>query len=338
MTHEIKQLFKTAAIWQQKGKKSALATVVNVEGSSYRKSGVRMLLSETGETIGAVSGGCIEKEIQHQTKSVFQTGKAKMMTYDGRLRLGCEGILYILIEPLYLSEELIELFNHNLKNRLTFKTESYYVNSSEENLWLGTQLILSNKTFSLYPDFIPSEKENRMCFTQSFPPLFQLYIFGAEHDAAELCKAAYNLGWEITIIADPNESKTLDYFPEAIRLITPTFNSLDTSSIDNQTAIILMTHSFNKDVQYLFALKDVSPTYFGLLGSSYRRERILTKLLEYYPDISTEFLEQLYAPAGLNIGAESPSEIAISILSEILSVIRNQNPIALRDKIGSIHG
>ena len=95
MTQELKQLFQLAESWQKVDKKIVLVTVVALEGSSYRRPGVRMLINEDGEVNGAVSGGCVEKEIHHQAKGVFQTGKAKMMTYDGRLRLGCEGILCI---------------------------------------------------------------------------------------------------------------------------------------------------------------------------------------------------------------------------------------------------
>ncbi len=79
--------------------KAVLASVVALEGSSYRRPGVRMLLLEDGHMTGAVSGGCVEKEIFRQSESVFRTGIPKMMTYDGRYRLGCEGILYILLEP-----------------------------------------------------------------------------------------------------------------------------------------------------------------------------------------------------------------------------------------------
>jgi len=106
MTHEIKLLFDTLKTWQILGKKAVLVSVVALQGTSYRRPGVRMIISEDGKSIGAVSGGCVEKEIEHQAQSVFLTGKAKMMSYDGRLRIGCEGILYLLIEPVFLSDEL----------------------------------------------------------------------------------------------------------------------------------------------------------------------------------------------------------------------------------------
>jgi xanthine/CO dehydrogenase XdhC/CoxF family maturation factor len=86
------------------------------------------------------------------------------------------------------------------------------------------------------------------------------------------------------------------------------------------------------------ALKDIKPAYLGIIGSAKRRERILSLLLDYNPEISPEFLEQIHGPAGINIGAESAPEIAVSILSEILSVVRRQKPVALREKAGSIHG
>jgi len=338
MTEELKQLILLAESWQKVGKKNVIVTVVALEGSSYRRPGVRMLINEDGDVRGAVSGGCVEKEIHRQAQSVFQTGKAKMMSYDGRLRLGCEGILYILIEPIFLSDELLMLFNEAVTNRLSFKTASFYKKENGTFDALGTQIIIAGKRFSLNADFRPSENEKQECFTQIFAPLFQLYIFGAEHDAVQLCKTAHNLGWSITIVADPDESKTLDYFPGASHLISPTFEDLDLDGIDDQTAIVLMTHSFNKDIRYLLALKETFPAYFGLLGPAHRRERVLSKFLEYHQASTTEFLDQLHGPAGINIGAESAQEIAVSIIAEILSTIRHQKPMALRDKIGNIHG
>jgi xanthine/CO dehydrogenase XdhC/CoxF family maturation factor len=142
---------------------------------------------------------------------------------------------------------------------------------------------------------------------------------------------------EVTIVASAGESKSCDFFPDAASLITPSYKEIDTSVLDEQTAVVLMTHSFNKDVQYLIALKDSNPVYIGLVGSVKRRERVLSMMLDYCPDISTEFLEQIYGPAGINIGAESAAEIAVSILAEILSIGRNKKPESLRNKVGSIH-
>jgi len=335
MTHELKELIEASIIWQSKGVQSVLATVVALDGSSYRRPGVRMLLGDNGKWVGAVSGGCVEKEVSIQAQSVFKTQQPKLMSYDGRYRLGCEGILYILLEPLQISKECYESFQKTLLERRNFTCDSYYKNENETLIGIGSILTLDNKS---YPLSINTKKNQEFeCFSQSFNPIFQLYIFGAEHDAVQLCKMATQIGWEVHIVAPPDEAKSLDYFVGASSLLTPTFDAVDTSQLDSKTAIVLMTHSFNKDIQYLMTLKDVETAYLGLLGPSHRRERIFSKFLEYFPEIEPEFFEKINGPMGLNIGAESASEIALSILAEILSVVRKQQPIFLKDKKGHIH-
>jgi xanthine/CO dehydrogenase XdhC/CoxF family maturation factor len=145
------------------------------------------------------------------------------------------------------------------------------------------------------------------------------------------------VGWQVTVMASADEQKTIDYFTGAHQLVTPLFDQIDTSKIDEQTAVVLMTHSFNKDVQYLSALQNCTPAYFGLLGPKHRRERLINQFLEFNPEVDSDFIEILRGPAGINIGAESAQEIAISIIAEILSVLRNQEPIVLKDKSGTIH-
>ena len=338
MTNELKQLIHRSLAWQQAGKKNVMATVVHLEGSSYRRPGVRMAISEAGEAFGAISGGCVEKEIIRQAQSVIRTGKPRIMTYDGRFRVGCDGIIYILLEPIFVSEELQRDFDAVLKKRHTFRSESYYYIEPGEFEAIGSRLILGDAAYSLNPAFQPEQMTGQECFRQSFQPVFQLYIFGAEHDAVQLCKAAHQMGWDVTIVASPDESKSVAFFPGADRLIAPAYDSIDTSVLDGQTAVVLMSHSLHKDVQYLIALKDATPAYMGLLGPGQRRERLLSEFLNYCPDASPGFLDQLHGPAGINIGAESASEVAVSILAEILSVVRNQKPMALREKAGSIHG
>lgn len=297
-----------------------------------------MIISEDGESVGAVSGGCVENEIERLAQSVFRTGIPKVITYDGRLRIGCEGIIHILIEPVFISEALLSDFQTVLKSRQNFNMKSWYYSEVGEYKNAGTVITLNDKAYNLNPSFNGENQESQKSFSQTFSPLFQLFIFGAEHDAVQLCQSAKLLGWEVTVVASPDEAKSCDYFPGASALIAPTFDNIDTSEIDEQTAVVLMTHSFNKDVQYLMALKNTNPAYIGLLGSVNRRERILSMLMEYAPETSIEFLEQIHSPAGLNIGAVGAPEIAVSILAEILSKVHGQTPVALSKKTGSVHG
>ncbi|MGS0747642.1 XdhC family protein [Halpernia sp. GG3] len=201
MTHEIKNIFSDACANQAKGLKNVLATVVFLEGSSYRKPGVQMLISEDGKMTGAVSGGCVEKEIKHRAESVFKTGESKIMTYDGRYRLGCEGILYILIEPFIISEQLYLKFQKALDLRESFKLTSNYVRKNNATGHFGSQINFSDHSTYQFNDHFNVENTSSLdVFSQNLDPLFRLIIIGGEHDAVKLCIMASVLGWDVEVI------------------------------------------------------------------------------------------------------------------------------------------
>lgn len=336
MTHEFKKIVEESLLAKSRGLKSVLVSVVALNGSSYRKPGVRMLIIENGKMIGAVSGGCVEKEIVLQSQTVFNTGKAKMMTYNGRYRLGCEGILYILIEPLNLNKVFTSALSKCLNQRVPFEILSYYKKQEGVHLGLGSFMSIDSRLFPVSTSN-KSEVSELQVFKQNMLPFFKLIVIGAEHDAVQLCRYASLTGWEVTIIAGIKESKSINEFPGAHTLLTTTPEFFDLSNIDNQTAIVLMTHNFAYDLRYLETLKDTNVSYVGLLGPSKRKNDLLSQLIEYCPEISDEFLELIHGPAGLNIGSETPQEIAISIVSEILAFTRKQNPLSLNQKVGRIH-
>lgn len=335
MTHEFKHIIEEAIRAKNKGVKSVLASVVDLDGSSYRRPGVRMLILEDDTMVGAVSGGCVEKEVLLQAQSVFKTGQSKMMTYDGRYRLGCEGVLYILLEQVSLEPTFESSFFKCLNDRKPFDVISYY--EKKEGVFEGTGSEVKIGKDNFYISERYSKKADSLIFRQAMPPCYKLMIIGAEHDAVQLCQYAALTGWDVTIVAGVSESKSIDNFPGAKILIPTTPENLDISSVDNQTAIVLMTHNFAYDLRHLVALKESNPSYIGLLGPTKRREDLLSQFIEYCPEISNEFLDVIHGPAGLNIGSETPQEIAISIVSEILSFTRKRNPISLSKKTGSIH-
>lgn len=335
MTHELKKIIQVYESSLKASVKSVLATVVALEGSSYRKPGVRMLILENGSMVGAVSGGCVEKEIVRQAESVFKSGEAKVMTYDGRYRLGCEGILYILIEPFKPELSTIERFWKIVKERVAFKIECCYEQKDMAHKSFGSCMIFGNDRFSFHGAFKADPAFS--LYTQILEPGIQLYIVGAEHDAVQLSHLASEIGMEVIIIAGATEEKSSDHFPGAERLIAITPESFPTDEIDEQTAIVLMNHSYAKDLQYLMALQHCKPFYLGLLGPYKRREDLLNAFLEQCADAEDSFLESIHGPAGIDIGAVTPQEIAIAILAEILMVARHRSPVKLRDKKGSIH-
>lgn len=335
MTHEFKKIVKEYKLAKNAKKRCVLATVVALDGSSYRRPGVRMLILEDGKMIGAVSGGCVEKEVLFQARSVFETTKAKLMTYDGRYRLGCEGVLYILLEPFSPNEELIEAFEKTIFERKSFTLRTSYQKEFGELNHFGTQIYLNSKPFSLHPETY--EQANALHFDQAMQPCNRLLIIGGEHDAVQLAHFALGMGWEVSVAVTPKEAKTELDFPGIDTLLNYEPEQLPVEGIDNHTAIVLMTHSYAKDLKYLMILKKTRPLYLGLLGPAKRREKLLSALFEHDMNIELDFIENIHGPAGLNIGAETPQEIAISILSEILTVMRKTQPFMLKDKEKSIH-
>ncbi|UCE94497.1 MAG: XdhC family protein [Flavobacteriaceae bacterium] len=341
MTHELKQIIQGYLNARHLGLHCVLATVVDLDGSSYRRPGVRMLINEHGHMTGAVSGGCVEKEILKQANSVFKTGVPKMMTYDGRYRLGCEGILYILIEKFAPSDELLIAFDEILQNRTVFTIKSEFTRTPGEDSRLGSVCELGSLgSFSFGAKKVLKDKDKSSAlkvFEQKLNPCFHLMIIGAEHDASQLSLMAASLGWDVTVVVSPSSPQILTDFPGSQVLEKTIPSELKLDRVDDNTAVVLMTHSYVKDLDFLFQLIKSRPCYIGLLGPSNRRERMLNDLIEKFPSINEEIFDLMFGPAGLNIGAETPQEIALSICSEILSITRGQEPKSLKDKIGRIH-
>ncbi|MHA7057114.1 XdhC family protein [Aquimarina sp. M1] len=341
MTHEFKEIIASYQQARQKGYRAVMATIVDIDGSSYRRPGVGMLILENGQMTGAVSGGCVEKEVFRQSHSVFETGKAKVMTYNGRYRLGCEGVLYILIEPFSISKDVITSIQEYLISRVSFQVVSYFIKDEESDSPMGSIVSFEDDhqfKFSDHFDMNMVKQNVRLdCFDRSMQPCFRLVIIGSEHDAVQLSSIARATGWEVEVVNSPKTPKKISDFPGANKVLNESPENLVIDKVDRQTAIILMTHNFAKDLLYLQAIKDEQPIYIGLLGPSKRREKLLSCFIEYVPDVTDEFMDCIRGPAGLNLGAETPQEIAISIIAEILSVVRDQKPIPLQDKKGGIH-
>ncbi|MCK8520646.1 XdhC family protein [Aquimarina sp. D1M17] len=339
MTHEFKEIIQTYWVAKQQGIPAVMATVVDVEGSSYRRPGVGMLILENGKAVGAVSGGCVEKEVLRQAQSVFESGIPKIMTYDGKYRLGCEGLLYILIERLDIENVVIEHIQEHLTCRVPFTLTSFYTKNSQKDCNIGSLIVFENGqefTFNYATD-LKINDDVLLNFSREMKPCFRLIIIGSEHDATQLCRLASSTGWEVEVVCSEKSTMQLEDFPGANKLISSSPEDLQLPNVDDQTAVILMTHNFARDLLYLQSIRNLQPIYIGLLGPARRREKLLSAFIEYHPDVNDEFIDCIHGPAGLNLGAETPQEIAISIIAEILSVIRNQNPIPLQDKKGAIH-
>lgn len=323
MTHEFIDIVEAYKQASSQDLATVLVTVVGLNGSSYRKPGVRMLISQDGKMTGAISGGCVEKEIERQAKTVFHSGIPKLMTYDGRYRLGCEGLIYILIEPFKPSEDFLNAFAEAITLRLDFRIESYYSQEVGTFKHMGSVFYFKDQPYPLNSDSL-KESTRYPVFKQTLKPQFRLLIFGNEHDAIQLCKFSVLCGWNVHVMTSSPELKTINQFSDAHTIVHIQPDEIKQLTLDSETAIVLMTHNFAKDLAYLLELgiHANQPNYIGVLGSKNRMFQLESALFEHLPHLDESFIDLLHGPAGLDIGSVTPQEIAISILSEITQNVR----------------
>lgn len=373
---EIKQIiqaYEEACINQQK---VALATVVHVEGSSYRGPGARMLIKEDGMLVGAISGGCLEGDALRKALMVMMQGKPLLTTYDTSdeddafigVGLGCNGIIRVLIEPILQDDEAnpIMLLKAALQNRQSSIIVTFF---SLHNKWRedqGTRLLLKEggaqmqnsvttidfqrvaeeakgifeKRCSFFVQYTSSEKEPvdspLTAFMEYIAPNMSLVVVGAGNDVFPLVQLAEVLGWRITLVDGRPNYASAQRFPNCQLVVSEPEKALKDISIDDKTAVILMTHNYHYDKNMLKALSTYSIRYIGMLGPKKKLDKLLKELEEEGADLRQKLLN-IYSPVGLNIGAETSEEIALSIIAEIKAVFANKAGGYLRDLSGKIH-
>lgn len=320
MTHEFEHILNFYSNSIEKKLSCVLATIVDLKGSSYRKPGVRMLFREDGLQLGAISGGCVEKDVWNYSKDIFKTGKSKTISYDGRYRLGCEGIIYILIEPLNIEESDIDQIKRFLFKRKEFKIDSYYVLSDDLMIQpQGSVIHFDNKTVYFNKKTINLDSNSLLLkFSDTLRPKIKLIIIGTEHDASHLCACGKILGWEIIVVGSPNSSKTIENFPDAddFKLInSENFKELE---IDKLTSVVLMSHNYAYDLKNFIELSKYELFYLGILGNKKRKNRLIEDSINFNIELKEKFLNSVHSPAGIDINAITPQEIATSIVSQIL--------------------
>ena len=356
---------------QKLGKQAALATVVQVEGSSYRRPGARMLVTDDGKLTGAISGGCLEGDALRKALSVILQQKPRLVTYDTSdeddaklgVGLGCNGIIHILFEPIKPEkhDNPIELFKKIFTQRQNAALATLF-SMDASSIQLGSCLLkmedgtlISNLTDSGMQGILESdaesvlqnqqsitrhydfEKNSFMGFVELMRPPVSLIIVGAGNDAMPLAKLAGVLGWQITVVDGRRDYATAVRFPEVQKLITSRpENLLSQLSIDTQTVFILMTHNYNYDLAMLRHLSNRALTYIGVLGPKKKLERLLNELKEEGIDKSGE-MSNLFGPVGLDIGAETAEEIALSIIAEVKAVLSGREGGFLKNVHGTIH-
>lgn len=348
------------------GQRAALATIVSAEGSSYRRPGARMLITDKGETTGVLSAGCFEQDVCERARKVMLTGEPALVKYDTTtdedtvwgLGLGCNGVVHVLIEPATNERVrgLMQLLEESAESdsfaaiATVFRASSgstgvaafLYADGTVDGQFVAPSIfedlreVVRNrnsviKRYEIANDYLD-------VFLEVVRPPARLVIFGAGRDAAPVVRLAKGLGWHASVVDTRARASSLERFKEAdaVWLCRPEDVSKQVP-LSERTAVVLMTHNYLHDLELLRQLLPSHLRYLGCLGPKKRTERLLLDLSAEGLWFVRSNLTRLHAPVGLDIGAETAEEIALSIVSEIKAVLSDRAGAQLRHRDGSIH-
>ena len=303
--------------------RAAVATVVATRRSAPRPVGAKLVVYESGRLLGSVSGGCVESDVAAQAMEVIAGGEPRLITYGitddqaWKVGLPCGGEIDVFVQRLGQ-----ELPVDGTGARLTALEGP---RAGEQ--WLADDVEGPSRVLEL---------EGEKVFAEVFELPPKLVVIGATDTAEELCRAAQALGWR-TFVADPRPGLvTRERLPSPDEVIVawPDDERVK-AELDDKAAVVVLTHEERLDVPALNAALASGAFYVGAIGSRRTQEKRRARLLE--AGVSEEGLERISGPAGLDLGADSPAETAVSILAEILAVRAGRAGGRLVERSGSIH-
>ena len=372
---EIRQVLAAVSELAGRNEPMALATIAATRGSTYRRAGARLLIPSHGEPIGNLSGGCLEDEVARVGQEVMSTGTPRLLTFDMTAEgeevwgygLGCNGAIDVFVEPASMAVETAAAFGEAIEAARPVALVTVIESSSQEHATPGARFLLGadgsehggissaldeaarqaalnalTDGQSLLVELPLPDGGSATTFVEVARPPLRLVICGAGHDAIPLVRQASAMGWRI-IVADIRRA-FLNHrrFPEAAGFVDVNpLAAAEAIGPDARTAVILMSHNYLRDSEYLrsFAQGGIARlAYLGILGPRGRSARLLAELEAEGIMLADADRSRLHAPAGLDLGAEEPEEVAASLVAEILSVERAHSGRPLRETAGPIHG
>ncbi|TLM77746.1 XdhC family protein [Microbulbifer harenosus] len=299
-----------------------LGTVYKTEGPCYRKAGAMMLFSADGHQLGMLSGGCLESDIHQQARRVMQSGRAVTLTYDGsdeddlsfQLGIGCGGTVHILLQPVHRENGYLEL-DRVYTALQEFRSGYYYQCVPEKNGAAQSRFMdndaVSIESFQVKAQLVQEDESHWLCTGITPPP--HLLIVGGGIDARPLAAIGHQLGWRISVWDPRPANARREYFPDADELLSvPAEHLPEFVRSCKVNAAVLMSHNIALDARALLMLHGESLRYLALLGPRKRREQVIAEA-GINPDKHSPVIA---GPAGLQIGADLPETIALSILAE----------------------
>lgn len=349
----------------------ALATVVKINGSSYRRPGARMLITPAGTTYGTISGGCLEQEVAQQALPLLDGGSPEVHAFDLSdddlilgFGIGCDGTVHVLIEPIPAGTMGPLAW---VERGLTHRTRGLLATVSDapagsgllgQRLFIAddgdadgaiTDSAVATALHDAAPEvFAANRSQIRTIATEHGPidvlceivkPPVRLTVFGDGHDVHPVVRIAKSLGWQVTLVGRKPEDELAAAFPAAdthVFLMNPE-DVRDHVDLDTRTPAVVMNHNYMRDKTLIHHLLTAPGPYVGALGPSHRTERITDELQSEDPALTDAHFDKLHGPVGLDIGTETPQEIALAIVAEVQAVLHNRSAQKLRERSGTIH-
>lgn len=363
---EIKSILQLYNSFKDSNEKCAIAQVVRVEESSYRREGARMLVYESGVFEGGISGGCLEGDALQRSQIAILKQEPSIVTYDTSkeneigVGLGCNGVIDVLISPISEDSSTLKMLQKCVSDRgehiiatvTALNTEleaiplgrSFYYDQDSASLEDCKHEGLRNFLQEKIKDVLERKKSKTYhynegelrasVFIELIPPQFHLAIYGDNYDVYPVLEMANLMDWDVSLVGNVQKLKK-----EKLRAVKNIYlkDGDARPAIDHRTAVILMAHDYKTDYANLQQLIKTPTPYIASLGPRKRFDKMLAEFKSNGTEFSNEELQKIYAPCGLEIGANSPEEIAMSLFSEILGVFSGKEGGMLRKKVGPIH-
>lgn len=323
---ETAEILARVAGLAEAGRRAAIATVVRIEGSAYRRPGARFLVEEGGATAGSISGGCLEGDVREVALETIRTGVPRLLRYETGeddsvfgLGLGCNGTVEIFVcaatspDALEAAREILELLRGD---------RPFAVSTVVRGAEAGRVDVHADGNAP------PASHE---VFLEAFTPPPTLLVIGAGDDAIPLCVYAADAGFRVTVVDHRSAGLAPGRFPAAVRVEArrPEEGTAGLRVGPRAYAVVKM-HSFAHDREWARRLIADGVPYIGLLGPRARGRKILAQIGE------TDG-ERVFTPVGLDLGAEGPEQVAIAIVGELLAIHSGRRPSSLRERRGAIH-
>lgn len=354
-----------------RGERMALATIVAVRGSTYRREGARLLLTAGQQMVGNISGGCLESDVMVVADEVMSSGTPRLVTYDltadddavWGLGLGCNGAVDLFVEPLdpasaqlrilrdaIAAEQavaLVKLLEGDRAGRwIAVRPEGVIeATATEGSLGDGTLDARAARAAasalvegaSRVVALSAGEREVR-AFVEVIRPPVRLVVCGAGHDAIPVVRMAAQLGWRVVVVDQRERFLTTERFPGAWQFIhADPAEAAAKVPLDDRTYVVVMTHNYLHDRDLLRGFLRAPVRYIGMLGPRLRTEKILDELRRDGISVNEGDHARIFGPVGLDIGGEGPEAIALALLGEIQAVEASRAGGFLRERRGPIH-